>query len=204
MRVLSEEKLNNMLAYIREYAHDHNGDIPALSKIMEKTGMVKSVAFRYIMTLRDRGLIEYTGKNTMRLAEDLTYYKKYESVKVPIYGSVICGSPEEEEQQNPEYLALPEEWISGSCFLLRAKGNSMTGAGIDDGDLVLVRREHGSPEDYNGKIIVALTEDGNTLKRLFMENGKPRLHPENGRYKDIYPEQLEMQGVAVKVIKDFR
>ena len=35
MRVLSEEKLNNMLAYIREYAHDNNGDIPALSKIME-------------------------------------------------------------------------------------------------------------------------------------------------------------------------
>ena len=88
MRVLSEEKLNNMLAYIREYAHDHNGDIPALSKIMEKTGMVKSVAFRYIMTLRDRGLIEYTGKGTLRLAEDLTYYRKYESVKVPIYGSV--------------------------------------------------------------------------------------------------------------------
>ena len=80
----------------------------------------------------------------------------------------------------------------------------MTGAGIDDGDLVLVRREHGSPEEYNGKIIVALTEDGNTLKRLFMENGRPRLHPENRRYKDIYPEHLEMQGVSIRVIKEVR
>ena len=202
MRVLSEEKLNNMLAYIREYAHDNNGDIPALSKIMEKTGMVKSVAYRYMMTLRDRGLIEYSGKNTMRLSEDLSYYRKYGSVKVPIYGSVICGTPEEEEQQNPEYLALPEEWIMGDCFLLKARGNSMTGVGISDGDLVLVRREHGSPEKYSGKIIVALTEDGNTLKRLFWENGRPRLYPENERYKDIYPEQLEMQGVAVKVIRE--
>ena len=164
--------------------------------------MVKSVAYRYMMTLRDRGLIEYSGKNTMRLSENLSYYRKYGSVKVPIYGSVICGTPEEEEQQNPEYLALPEEWIMGDCFLLKARGNSMTGVGISDGDLVLVRREHGSPEKYSGKIIVALTEDGNTLKRLFWENGRPRLYPENERYKDIYPEQLEMQGVAVKVIRE--
>ncbi len=78
----------------------------------------------------------------------------------------------------------------------------MTSVGIDDGDLVLVRREHGSPEEYNGKVIVALTETGNTLKRLFMENGRPRLHPKNRRYKDIYPERLEMQGVAVRVIKE--
>ncbi|MCR5693562.1 MAG: hypothetical protein K6G89_01145 [Clostridia bacterium] len=100
-------------------------------------------------------------------------------------------------------LIVPlREWLSGNCFLLKARGNSMTSVGIDDGDLVLVRREHGSPEEYNGKVIVALTETGNTLKRLFMENGRPRLHPKNRRYKDIYPERLEMQGVAVRVIKE--
>ena len=128
-------------------------------------------------------------------------FKKYGSVKVPIYGSVICGSPEEEEQQNPEYLALPEEWISGDCFLLRAKGDSMTDIGVDDGDLVLVKREYGSPSEYNGKVIVALTEDGNTLKRRFVEDGVPRLHPENRKYEDIYPKRLEMQGLALRVIK---
>jgi repressor LexA len=163
--------------------------------------MVKSAAYRYIMLLKERGFIEYSGKGTMRLTNDSTYYKKYRSVKVPIYGSVICGTPEEEEQQNPEYLALPEEWITGECFLLRAKGDSMTGIGVNDGDLVLVKREYGSPAEYNGKVIVALTEDGNTLKRLFIDNGRPRLHPENKRYKDIYPQRLEMQGLALRVIK---
>ena len=103
--------------------------------------------------------------------------------------------------RHPEYLALPEEWISGDCFLLRAKGDSMTGVGVEDGDLVLVKREHGPMTDYIGKVIVALTEDGNTLKRLFVENGRPRLHPENKRYKDIYPQHLEMQGLALRVIK---
>ncbi len=98
------------------------------------------------MILKDRGYIEYSGKGTLRLAGDNNCFRKYGSVKVPIYGSVICGKPEEEEQQNPEYLALPEEWISGDCFLLRAKGDSMTDIGVDDGDLVLVKREYGFPE----------------------------------------------------------
>ncbi len=91
--------------------------------------------------------------------------------------------------------------ISGDCFLLRAKGDSMIDIGVDNGDLVLVKREQGPMTDYIGKVIVALTEDGNTLKRLFVEDGRPRLHPENKCYKDIYPERFEMQGLALRVIK---
>ena len=201
MKPMDETKAAALLEYIRTYAHENNGEVPVLADITKETGMVKSAAYRYIMLLKERGFIEYSGKGTMRLTNDSTYYKKYRSVKVPIYGSVICGTPEEEEQQNPEYLAQPEEWITGECFLLRAKGDSMTGIGVNDGDLVLVKREYGSPAEYNGKVIVALTEDGNTLKRLFIDNGRPRLHPENKRYKDIYPQRLEMQGLALRVIK---
>lgn len=201
MKPMDETKAAALLEYIRTYAHENNGEVPVLADITKETGMVKSAAYRYIMLLKERGFIEYSGKGTMRLTNDSTYYKKYRSVKVPIYGSVICGTPEEEEQQNPEYLALPEEWIAGECFLLRAKGDSMTGIGVNNGDLVLVKREYGSPAEYNGKVIVALTEDGNTLKRLFIDNGRPRLHPENKRYKDIYPQRLEMQGLALRVIK---
>ena len=58
----------------------------------------------------------------------------------------------------------------------------------------------------NGAVVVALTEEGNTLKRLFWEEGRPRLHAENKKYKpirrDIYPETLIIQGIALKVIKD--
>ena len=58
----------------------------------------------------------------------------------------------------------------------------------------------------DGEVVVALTDEGNTLKRLFWEDGHPRLHAENKRYKpknrDIYPKSLTIQGVALKVIKD--
>ena len=86
---------------------------------------------------------------------------------------------------------------------MRAYGDSMADIGIATNDLVLIRRTETAND---GDVVVALTEDGNTLKRLFWENGRPRLHAENRRYRkpDIYPERLTVQGVALKVIKDIR
>ena len=205
MRVLSREKLDEMEAYLRRYAHDNNGDMPALPELAEKMGMYKSTAYRYLLKLREEGKIDYDGKGTLGLRESSGYTKKAVSVRVPIYGSVICGTPEEEEQHSEGYLAIPEEWTGGECFLLRARGDSMKDAGVDAGDLVLVRRA-GDAQD--GRMVVALTEEGNTLKRLGRENGKPVLLAENRTYPEerrvIRPRTLEIQGVAVKIIKDVK
>ena len=90
----------------------------------------------------------------------------------------------------------------GKYYVLIADGDSMIGAGIADGDLVIVRQT--TKTDYN-KIVVALDEDNrSTLKRLMYDEElqRPYLHPENPAYDDIYPEVLQIQGVAEKVIKD--
>ena len=65
-------------------------------------------------------------------------------------------------------------------------------------------RGEGDGRDLDGKVVVALTEDGNTLKRLFWDGKRPRLHPENADadYRDLYPERLTIQGVALRVIKE--
>jgi len=100
---------------------------------------------------------------------------------------------------------VPEEWVDGECFLLEAYGDSMVDIGIDKGDLILVKKAQTAKD---GEVVVALTEDGNTLKRLFWEDGKPRLHAENKTYTgtmlDFYPRELTIQGIALKVIKDIR
>ena len=78
----------------------------------------------------------------------------------------------------------------------------MIGAGISDGDLVVVRR---TTEANDGDIVVALTEEtGTTLKRLLHEKGTGRviLHPENPSMQDMAFELIAIQGVAVKVIKN--
>ena len=123
--------------------------------------------------------------------------------RIPIVGQIVCGSPDEQEEHVSGYLAIPEEWIEGECFLLRAYGDSMIDIGIEKDDLILIKR---SETASSGDVVVALTEDGNTLKRLFWEDGCPRLRAENKKYKpqrrDIYPKSLTIQGIALKVIKD--
>ena len=204
MKIISQEKLFEMLRFIKTFVRDNNGQVPTLNEIMGYMQMNRSVAYRYLIKLSEGGYIEYNGKGTLKLKESSNYYKKYSSSKTPIYGKIICGSPEEEEQQNVDYFAIPTEWVKGDCFLLEAYGDSMIDVGIDDGDLVLVKRETGNISDYNGKIVVAHTEDGHTLKRLLIKDGKPYLHPENSKYEDIPFQSLEIIGVIIRVIKEIK
>jgi len=89
----------------------------------------------------------------------------------------------------------------GEFHILRANGDCMINAGIDDGDLVLIRQQSYADE---GQIVVALMEDEATLKRYYPEPGKHRvsLQPENDLMQPIYVDDCIIQGVAVKVLKD--
>ena len=202
MKVLDQEKLGRMAEFIKSYMREHNGEAPKFGEILTYMGMSKSVGYRYLTRLKEQGVIEYNGKGTLSM--EGRSFRRYSSVRVPIMGHVICGSPEEEEEYAEGFLAIPEEWVQGECFLLRAYGDSMVDAGVDAGDLILVKK---TSEATDGQIVVALTENGNTLKRIFWENGRPRLHAENKSYpddkRDIYPKELSIQGVALKLIKDF-
>ena len=203
MRVMSEEKLQRLAEFIKQYARDNNGASPSLSDIMTYMGMVKSTAYRHILELERRGVISYSGKKTLESPQQRKMRCNF--CRIPIVGMIICGTPDEQEEHITGYLAVPEEWVDGECFLLEAYGDSMADIGIDKGDLVLVKK---SETANSGDVVVALTEDGNTLKRLFWEDGKPRLHAENSTYsaemRDLYPRELTVQGIALKVIKDVK
>ena len=126
----------------------------------------------------------------------------YESVKVPVLGSVSCGVPKLAIENIEEYIRLPVALFGrGDFFILRANGDSMIEAGIDDGDLVLIREQNYADP---GQIVVALMDDEATLKRFYPEPKKRRfrLHPENSALKNIYVKECIIQGIAVKVLKD--
>lgn len=203
MRVMSEEKLQRLAEYIKQYARDNNGASPSLSDIMAYMDMVKSTAYRHIIELERRGVISYSGKKTLESPQQRKMRCGF--CRIPIVGMIICGTPDEQEEHITGYLAVPEEWVDGECFLLEAYGDSMADIGIDKGDLILVKKAETA---NSGNVVVALTEEGNTLKRLFWEDGKPRLHAENSTYTgeklDFYPKELTIQGIALKVIKDIR
>ena len=196
---MDEEKLDKMLAFIKGYIARNNGVSPKFSEILEYMEMSNSVGYRYLTTLADRGEIIYNGRDTLSVVGQEKMRMSFR--RVPILGAIPCGLPEEHSELSEGYLALPDEWLDGDCYLLRADGDSMTGAGIDDGDLVLIRR---TTVSETGRVIVALVDGTDTtLKRYYVDkNGAAVLHAENPAYRDLYPFHLAVQGVAVKVIKD--
>ena len=100
-------------------------------------------------------------------------------------------------------LEVPHSLLSGSdYFALRVYGESMIAAGIQDGDLVVIRKaSHASV----GQIVVAIDDEGQTtLKRLAHDGERYYLHPENPEFADIYPEELRIQGVAELMLRDLK
>ncbi len=204
MKRMNEEKLNQMAEFIYRYIKENNGESPRFKDILEYMDMSNSVGYRYLTTLRDRGIVKYNGKDTLSV-------KGQESMKVAfrrvaIVGSIVCGSPEDNQQEIQGYVAIPEEWLDGDCYLLRTSGDSMIDIGIDDGDLVLIKCAR---EACDGQVVAVLTDEGTTLKRIIRcENGRPWLLAENKSYpkerRKLKPSKIEIQGIALKVIKDIK
>lgn len=114
--------------------------------------------------------------------------------EMPVLGKTAAGNGMEAIAVEGVKSALWRGILAGESFLLEVKGDSMSGAGIQDGDSVIVERDE-SPED--GEIVVALLHGETvTVKRLSRDGEKIRLKPENSAYEDIVvdSEDLVIQG----------
>ena len=178
---------------------DENGYSPSVRDISVIIGTPKSTVQRYLDAMRDKGIIK-NGK----LGIETEHIAKTDRavVSVPLLGLIPCGPLTEEEEYVDSYVKLPQSFLGvGEFFILTASGDSMIEAGIDDGDLVVVKKQNHAKR---GDIIVALADGKNTLKRYFPEpeHKRIRLHPENSEMEDFYVTELYIQGVATKVIKN--
>ena len=189
-----------LMAAIEKFVSDYtdsNGISPTMQEVADGVGSSKATVQRYIAQLCDDGILDYSGYRTMTSTKT-----KAAAIRVPVLGTIACGIPKFAEENIEEYVRLPVALFGkGNFFILRAYGDSMIEAGIDNGDLVLIRQQNYADE---GQIVVALMEDEATLKRFYPEPKKHRirLHPENSRMDDIYVDNCEIQGIAVKVLKD--
>lgn len=193
-------KDKTLMAAIEKFVSDYtdsNGISPTMQEVADGVGSSKATVQRYIAQLCEDGILDYSGYRTMTSTKT-----KAAAIRVPVLGTIACGIPKFAEENIEEYVRLPVALFGkGNLFILRAYGDSMIEAGIDNGDLVLIRQQNYADE---GQIVVALMEDEATLKRFYPEPKKHRirLHPENSRMDDIYVDNCEIQGVAVKVLKD--
>ena len=176
---------------------------PSVSEIAKAVGIAKTTAYRYLVDMNDRGMISYDGHTieTPQIDKCVSGY-----FSAPIVGLIPCGSPETEEEHVEEYVSLPESIFGkGDFYILRASGDSMVDAGIEDKDLVVIKKQ---PNASVGDIVVALDEDNqNTLKTfegIDDDSGCAILSYENKRKyrnKKIRVRELVVQGVSKHVIK---
>ena len=115
-------------------------------------------------------------------------------------GSVAAGSPILAEECIEDYLTFDTGGLAGEHFALKVRGESMLGAGILPGDLVVVHRQ---PEAHSGEIVVALFEDEATVKTLRWKDGHPWLMPENPDYQPIDGAGAEILGRVVAVVRKY-
>ena len=198
MRSKSHELMKAIYQYAEQY-YFQTGISPSTTKIADAVGVSRGTAYKYLVAMNDNGMIEYDGKN---IHTDVTKKMNTENSQTAIVGSVPCGSLQYEEENIEEYISLPTAIFGkGDFYILHASGNSMIDAGIDDGDLVVIRKQNYA---HNGDIVVALVENQNTLKTFFRDeqNRKIILHPENKNMDDIVVNNCYIQGIACHVIKE--
>ncbi len=120
------------------------------------------------------------------------------TVLVPLLGRVPAGPLDTAVEEAEGYLPVETRGRGGDLFALRVRGESMTGAGILPGDLVIVRRQ---PEARDGDIVVARVGDEATVKRLRTRSGRVELLPENPAFAPIVPApgEVEILGKVVEV-----
>ena len=196
MRSKDPDIMKRIVDFVEAYHLDYNSSL-SLRVIADGVGIGSTTVYRYLMEMNERGMICYDGKTIRNEKIDKS---QRGTIRAAVIGRIACGIPNLAEQHVEGYVNLPESLFGqGNFYILRASGCSMTAAGIDDGDLVVIR-EQNTAED--GQIVVALVDDEATLKRFFHEGDRIRLHPENPRMKDIFVTDCRIQGVAVKVIHD--
>jgi repressor LexA len=175
---------------------------PTKAEIMERFGFASPNAVTsHLQALERKGAIvrEPNKARGLVLADS---YRDRAMVEIPIYGTIPAGLPDDERQQpdgcisvDVETLRLPK---GARVFALKVRGESMTGAGILSGDVVVLEFR----EPRSGEVVAALIDGETTLKRYVVQRGKPFLKAENPRFPNLIPAQeLVIQGVQVALLR---
>src|SRR6266508_3424802 len=156
----------------------------------------------HLKALERKGYIRRVGKRAIEVVNALGKTVLSATREVPILGKVPASKPLFSEENIEGLLSVPDDMGSGKLFALQVKGDSMIGAGILDGDKVIVKQQ-GIAE--NGEIVCAVINGEATLKRFFKKDGVITLKAENEKYAPIMVSEGEFRiaGRVVGLLRKF-
>ena len=199
------KKQQEILDYIKNEILNR-GFPPAVREICEAVNLKStSSVHSHLEALEKNGYIrrDATKPRAIEIIDDNFNLVRREVVNVPLVGTVAAGQPILAVENIDAYFPIPAEYMPNEqSFMLKVKGESMINAGIFDGDQVLVRKQSTAE---SGDIVVALMEDGATVKTFYKEKGYYRLQPEYDTMDPILiHEGLEILGKVFGVFRLYK
>ncbi len=147
---------------------------------------------RILSVLENRGYIKRDLRGSARCIEIVKDSNEeiFGTKQVPLLGQIAAGEPIFAEQNVENYYQVDRQLFGANAdFMLRVRGDSMTGANIFNKDLIIVRQ---TSLPQNNDIIVALLDEEATVKRFFLEDSTIRLQPEHPDYQPIIISKNDM------------
>jgi len=184
----------------------HQGKMPSVRELMIGLGyksprssavLLKNLEEKEILRKKDDGSYQIVD---FEIPED--FGSRAQTVKIPLIGSVACGMPIFADENIEAEVSISVEMIKSGYkyFLLRAEGDSMNEAGINDGDLLLIRQQ---PDANNGDRVLALIDDEATIKEYNRSGGMVILKPKSTNkihQPIILTSDFRIQGIVEEVI----
>ena len=190
-----------VLVFMKMYISQHNFP-PTIREIGEYFNISVKGAHDHVAALKKKGYI-----NSDKRSRTIELLKNEEGeinrlVEVPVLGSVAAGSHILAKENWEGKILIPQAWLNKEkqYFAVTVQGDSMTGAGILDGDYVVIEQKKTAE---NGEIVVAMVNDTMTLKRYFREQSRIRLQPESDKYQPIFAQSIRLLGRVVQVIRNY-
>ena len=176
------------------------GISPSLEEIKKHLKLSSVATIHYhVKGLENAGYLK-KEKNQPRTID---VYDAEKMVNIPLLGLIAAGRPIE-AIQNKETIAVPQHKLPriGKCYALRVKGESMIGENINDGDIILVKKQSTAE---NGQKVVALIDGCEaTLKKFYKGRNFYRLQPSNSKMPPIIVSKttrVDIQGIVIDVVK---
>ena len=201
MKELTERE-QQILQFISDYTEE-NSFPPTVRETAEHFSVSLKAIQDHFTALTKKGYLLKDEKRSRSLKVLGNVTKKANrGYKIPVLGSVAAGKPIfcEEDYENTIYLSEPFVRPGNSYFALHVRGSSMINAGINDGDLAIIKQQT-TAED--GDIVVAIIDDSVTLKRFFREPTRVRLQAENPEFNPIYCQDVKVLGKLSHIIREY-
>ena len=174
-----------------------------MREISEHFAISVKGAYDHVKALQKKHCLRFES-NQSRTIEILNDPQPEEErmAKIPLIGSVAAGKPLFAEENFDRYLRIPAEFLNkkGNYFALKVQGDSMTGAGIQNGDIAIVFQQQTA---QNGEIVVATVDDAVTLKKFYKEKNRIKLQAENPAYPPLYSQNVKVLGKLAHIIRSY-